>query len=537
MMSDKWWNEQTNYTPWMKSEFCVAKLKMDIDYFKSLILVIDDNISTNHLKMFWLRIVQTYGDNKGLEIDRIKKFLFENTSITKTTSNNILKDLAPRIEVLTKPEEEIIEEQEIKISKALKKEVDDFLESENKFEFVKEILDFEIVGEDKNKLLMFILLSGAYFNLPSIILIIGESGGGKTFIVDKVIKTFPDIDFFKITGASDRAIHHREWREYMLVINEVQRSQEIIESLKDFGDDGIHYIVSERDPTTGNWITVEINIGVISIIATTTKEDINNELMNRAWRLEPDINLKHMKNVVESGFKKVEDAITDIKNEGVVKSGIDIIQNSIPFIKKEYIYDKVEIPYIQVLESIIDYRFKKIMRDKDKLIKLIKRITAWNYRIREFYEFNGKKILLSHPNDLITAMKYGHDIFRYVSRNLTPEKENIMGTILSMITDKEKWFLTGEILEKVKKKLRYTKNIQTFRNLLNALCGDAYLIKKKEGRNNAYKIETGFEPSIKKFDIKIKFAEAIGKYEERIEFLNDSKEIIFHEKKYKILKF
>ena len=433
----------------------------------------------------------------------------------------------------SEPEKETTKEQEIKISEALKINVDYFLESEDKFEFVKKTLDFEIVGEEQNKVLMFILLSGAYFDLPSIILIVGESSGGKTFIVDKVIKTFPDIDFFKITGASDRAIHHREWREYMLVISEVQRSIEMIESLKDFGDDGIHYIVSERDGITGNWITVEINIGRISIVATTTKEDINNELMNRAWRLEPDIKLEHMRKVVDHGFERTEDMITNIQNEEKEKLGINIIQNSIPFLKKEYNYDKIEIPYIRVLESLIDYRFRKIMRDKDKLINLIKRITAWNYRIREYYEFNNKKILLSHPNDLITAMKYGHDIFRYVSRNLTPEKETIIKTILDMTIDKKKWFTTGEILEKIKKELKYTKNVQTFRNLLNALCGDAYLIKKKEGRNNAYKIEEGFKPIIKEFDIEIKFDEAINKYEERIDFLNLEEEIIFHEKNIK----
>lgn len=472
-----------------------------------------------------------------------------------------------KIEIDSEPEEETTEEQEIKISEALKINVYHFLESEDKFELIKKTLDFEIVGEEQNKVLMFILLSGAYFDLPSIILIIGESSGGKTFIVDKVIKIFPDIDFFKITGASDRAIHHREWREYMLVISEVQRSIEMIESLKDFGDDGIHYIVSERDPTTGNWITIEINIGRISIVATTVKEDINSELMNRAWRLEPDIKLEHMKKVVDHGFGRTEDMITNIKNEEIEKRGINVIQNSIPFIKKEYNYDKIEIPYIRVLESIIDYRFKRIMRDKDKLINLIKRITAWNYRIREYYEFNNKKILLSHPNDLITAMKYGHAIFRYVSRNLTPEKEIIIDTILDMPANKEKdkdkkkttekkntistivdittdkaknkdkkkerWFTTGKILEKVKKKLEYTKNVQTFRNLLNALCGDAYLIKKKEGRNNMYKIEEGFEPLIKEFDIETKFAEAIEKYEERRDFLNNSEEIIFHEKNIK----
>ncbi len=441
-----------------------------------------------------------------------------------------------KIEIYSEPEEETTKGQEIKISEALKINVDFFLESEDKFEHIKKMLDFEIVGEEQNKVLMFILLSGAYFNLPSIILIIGESGGGKTFIVDKVIKAFPDADFFKITGASDRAIHHREWREYMLVISEVQRSYEMIESLKDFGDDGIHYIVSERDPITGNWITIEINIGRISIVATTTKEDINSELMNRAWRLEPDIKLEHMKNVVKHGFERVEDAITNIQNEEKEKLRVDIIQNSIPFIKKEYNYDKIEIPYIQVLESIMDYRFRKIMRDKDKLINLIKKITAWNYRIREYYEFNNKKILLSHPNDLITAMKYGHDIFRYVSRNLTPEKENIIKTISDMTTDKEKWFITGEILEKIRKKLKYTKTIKSFRNLLNALCEDAYLIKKKEGRSNKYRIEVGFETTITEFDNETKFTEAIKKYKERIDFLNNSEEIIFHGKniKYKI---
>jgi hypothetical protein len=432
-------------------------------------------------------------------------------------------------ELVSKAEEEKKDDQKKEIPKELREKVNKFLNSEEKFKVVNDVLEFDIVGEDNNKQLLFILLLGAYFNMHQITLLIGESSGGKTYIVEKVIELFPNEDVFTITGASAKAIHYREWNERILFFNEVQRNYEIIESLKDFGDQGIKYIVTIKD-TNGNLTTREITIGLMSIVATTTKENINNELMNRAWRLEPDLSKEQSKKIVKETFGKVANGFEALRKEREKKEKQNLIKIAFQIVKEEYNFDRVDIPYINVLNDILNYDFEKIRRDKDKLIYLIKIITAYNFKIREFYEFNNYRILLAHPNDLIVAMEYGHEIFRYISRNLTPEKVKITDTILNMTSKKEKWFTTNQIFKKFKEKVGYTKQKKSFTRLLKALCDDNYLTSKKEGRSNKYKLEGKIEPIVKDFNLIDKVDEALDIYEERVDNLIKNENVKFNEK-------
>ena len=163
----------------------------------------------------------------------------------------------------------------------------------------------------------------------------------------------------------------------------------------------------------------------------------------------------------------------------------------------------MEIPYADEVQRIFKSTFLKLRRDHKKFFKLIKIVTALNYKIRDWYEYEGHKILLSHPKDLETAMDIGNDIFINMSQNLTPEMIKVI-ECLNDFTQREYLraeeleadltmvktnFKTSEIHRKFCRREDYRKSYRSFRNLLNSLVDHGWFSKQKDGNSNTYKLD------------------------------------------------
>ncbi len=476
---------------------------------------IDNRIPTTELIAFLKRIKEYQGSDLVF-IDKINDILTEERSgLKKKCLNKLWKDIEKeterkrKSEVISKQKEERLKEKQFPENYI--KEVEDFLLSENKFDFIEKILDYRVVRETKNKVLVFLLLSGAYTDNHQIVFEIGESTGGKSHIAENVVDLFPKEHTWTLTGASDKALIYKKWdKEKIIHIPEVQRNPAIQENLKDFGDQGIFYYTVEKNEEN-KFETREIIIGRKSIVLTSTIEGLNPQLENRAWKLEPDHSIKQSKEIVDHSIEQREDSIKTLESEAQQKYEEKILKLSILMKEKEYSYDKTEIPYLREISDILNYSFLKIRRDHKKFFELITIITNWNYKIREYFELNNFRILLSHPNDLINAFDIGEEIFMNLTQNLTPEKRKILNCFEIMAVDqkkeqpkdqqltlteepdkkKSKKFNTNRIYDFFSSQENYRKSKKTFRNLLNSLAGDGYLEKEKKGRDNVYKLREG----------------------------------------------
>jgi len=488
---------------------------------------------------------------RGVYLKKLKKY-------TKLAQKDLDKINEKKLREKELKEEQIKKEEyesEIELGNETKQSVDEILNSENKFTLIKKVLDYTIVNEDKNKVLVFLLLSGAYSNNYQIILAIGDSTGGKSHIADHVVDIFPEGDTFTLTGASDKALIYKQWdSEKILHIPECQRNTQILENLKDFGDRGIYYYYVDRNENN-QFETFEKVIGVKSVILTTTIDGLNPQLENRAWKIEPDLSVKQSKAIVERSVKLKEDMLEFLNQEKEQRDKEVALQIAIKTFEKEFSFDNTEINYLSEIKEIFVDTFIKIRRDHKKFFTLIEIIANWNYRIRSFYEVNDMKILLSHPNDLMKALDIGEEIFMYLVRNLTPVKAKILecfellkqneiikennkksGTLIQKKSEVQEFFKTGMIYETFCKEENYKKSKKTFRNLLNSLTETGYLEKKKKGKENVYKLRE--ENTIKLLDNEKKkeiYIKAFELYNHRIEILKEKDNIKVHEKRIKPL--
>ena len=78
------------------------------------------------------------------------------------------------------------------------KEIMDILET-HPLDYVKDTLDNWIVGEDTNKITLFLSKLSYLMNDPTHELIRGESGAGKSYLGLGVLEAFPSEDVIKIS--------------------------------------------------------------------------------------------------------------------------------------------------------------------------------------------------------------------------------------------------------------------------------------------------------------------------------------------------
>jgi len=390
---------------------------------------IDNDIPLNEFKALLKRVYKYLGDDP-LFLNRIKDILSKENIIQKREFSKlwdgILTDSAePKQDLIS---EEISKPKDLIPEKYIK-DVKSFLCSENKFGFIKETLDYTIVHEEKNKVLVFLLLSGAYTNNYQIVFIVGESTGGKDHIAGNVVDTFPRTHYWVLTGASDKALIYKEWEnEKIVYIPEAQRNPAIQENLKDFGDRGILYSTVEKNEEN-RFVTRDIVIGKKSVVLTTTIEGVNPQLENRAWKLEPDHSREQTKAILEHSIEQRKDLIRALEQKKKQEKDENILKFSLLTIEKEYNFDRVEMSYLEELKRIFVLSFLKVRRDHIKFFELINIITSWNYKLREYYELDNNRFLLAHPNDLISAFEIGEEIFMNLSQNLTLEKRKILNCL------------------------------------------------------------------------------------------------------------
>lgn len=510
---------------------------------------IDNNISMNELRALIKRTFQ-YLSYDDVFINKIRDLLSKYKILRKSQFDELWKAIQNEENLKNKKSKRDLDsfKKIEKIPENYRKSIENFLEDEYKFEIIKEILNFRIVREDKNKVLVFLLLSGAYSNNYQIILAIGESTGGKSHIADNVIELFPENHIYTITGASDKALIYKEWNEEKILnIPEAQRNPVIVESLKDFGDKGIVYDTVERNEEN-RFETRNIIIGKKSVIITTTVDKLNSQLENRAWKIEPDLSRSQSKIIVNTTIERKKNVIKSIEISSKINELEKLLKFSIYIFQNEYKFDFIEIPYADVILPLFNYNFTKIRRDHKKFLSLIEIITSWNYKIREYYEVSDFKVLLAHPNDLINAFEEGEEIFMNLTQNLSPEKRKILSYFQEIVNEKSQkerktllkqldikgdknWFKTNEIYDFYYTKESVKKSKKTFRNLLNSLNEDGYLDRYKKGRDNVYRLRES--NSMRALDIKERiniFNDSFELYEKRKRELQEDENIIFQER-------
>jgi hypothetical protein len=144
------------------------------------------------------------------------------------------------------------------------------------------------VREDKNKILMYLLMTSRLLDNPLHAVIISRSGAGKSGIVDVVEKLCPPEELVSVSDLSPQSLFYYgedDLKHRFIVIGEKEGSKGSDYPLRELiSKKSITKAIPMKDQTTGQIKTVSIRVnGPIALAETTTNGEINPENLNRCF--------------------------------------------------------------------------------------------------------------------------------------------------------------------------------------------------------------------------------------------------------------
>lgn len=260
-----------------------------------------------------------------------------------------------------------------------------FLKAPNLLQKTNELIGLTgLVGEEKNRLLMYLVFTSRLRAQPLHIISLGASGTGKTYLQEKISALIPEDQKLEITALSENALYYFDRTE-------LKNKLVLIEDLDGAQDDKILYAIRELmskkkisktipiKDSKGNLKTVTVQVeGPITLAGTTTKEKIYEDNANRSILIYLD-NSKAQKQAIIAYQQQLSAGLINKAKEDQIKAFIKDTQSVLENVKVRNPYaPQLCIPetvfkplrtnahYLAFIETITFYHQWQRQRQEDK---------------------------------------------------------------------------------------------------------------------------------------------------------------------------
>ena len=405
--------------------------------------------------------IEKIGSNRPLHRLRQNIDLFQDDSVEK-----LARKVAERLEIgstkvhealmqLTELIEEYRREQiEAKKTKEPKKRIlteDDrnkaikFLKSKNLLKRTNQVIGKSgVVGEENNRLLMYLVFTSRLRQQPLHIVSLGGSGTGKTYLQEKVAELIPDDQKLEITAISENALYYFDRKE-------LKNKLVLIEDLDGANDDKVLFAVRELQSkrrisktipikdSKGNLKTITLQVeGPISLAGTTTRERLYEDNANRSLLIYLDGSKNHKEKIM-AYQRQVSAGKIDKQQEEQTRQFMQDVQSVLRPIK-------VINPFAEMLA--LPQSVFKPLRTNSHYLHFIETVTFYHQWQREvrINQQTGEQHIETTIADIEAANDLLKDVLLAKSDELTKATRRFLG-LLKVYTNREKKdsFYSGEI--------------------------------------------------------------------------------------------
>lgn len=337
--------------------------------------------------------------------------------------------------------------QQREISEKRKAQVIEFLQSKDLLRRTNDLIGKTgMVGEENNRLLMFLVFTSRLREQPLHIISLGASGTGKTYLQEKISELIPEEHKLEITALSENALYYFERTE-------LKNKLVLIEDLDGAQDDKILYAIRELmskkrisktipiKDSKGNLKTVTLQVeGPICLAGTTTKERIYEDNANRSLLIYLDNSKAHKNQIMEYQQNLSAGTINKAK-EGDIKRFLQDVQLMLEKVK-------VRNPYATKL-NIPDTVFKPL-RTNTHYLSFIETVTFYHQwqRPHRINKETGEKYIETTLEDIEEANKLLKDVLLAKSDELTKACRDFLELLKNYVAKNNKQsFYSKEIRE------------------------------------------------------------------------------------------
>jgi transcription initiation factor IIE alpha subunit len=239
-----------------------------------------------------------------------------------------------------------------------------------------------MIGEESNRLLMYLIFTSRKQNQPLHVVSLGASGTGKTHLQEKIGELIPEEDKIEITTLSENAFYYfgqRELKNKLILIEDLDGAENVMYPLRELqSKKRISKTVAHKN-TKGETRTMHLVVeGPVSVAGCTTKEHIYEDNANRSFLIyldeskEQDQRIMNYQRRISSGNINryaEEKAATLLRNCQRILEPIKIVN---PFAELLNIPQEVFKPrrtnnhYLQFIEAVTFYHQYQREQKADK---------------------------------------------------------------------------------------------------------------------------------------------------------------------------
>jgi DNA primase len=224
--------------------------------------------------------------------EQAEKFIRRASEKLETGSKQISYAIAELITLLEDYRNAKIEEQKPKAEKPKvltefrKQELTRLLQSKNLYKKLNDLIGKTgVIGEAKNRLIMWTVFTSRLTDHPLHIICLGASGTGKTYLQEKISELIPRQHKVSFTASTENALYYvgkTDLKNKLILIEDMDGANSVLYVLRELQSKGyVSKIVPMKD-SKGNMKTILLEVeGPICLSGTTTKERIYEDNANR----------------------------------------------------------------------------------------------------------------------------------------------------------------------------------------------------------------------------------------------------------------
>ena len=331
-----------------------------------------------------------------------------------------------------------------------------------------------MVGEENNRLLMYLVFTSRLRDQPLHVISLGASGTGKTYLQEKISELIPEEDKLEITILSENAFYYfdrKELKHKLVLIEDMDGAEQVLYPLRELqSKKKISKTIPVKD-SKGNLKTITLHVeGPICLSGTTTRERLYEDNANRSLLIYLDNSNEHKEKIMEYQ-RKLSAGRIDARQERDLKEFFKDMQSVLKPVK-------VRNPYAEYLK-LPEHVFKPL-RTNSHYLAVIETITFYHQYQRELKTDpkTGERYIETTLDDIRWANRLLKDVLLSKADELSkPERsffESLKGWMES--TGKESFYAkeVRDVFRMHPSKLkRYLHNLSTY-NLIRVIGGNRF---------------------------------------------------------------
>lgn len=372
-----------------------------------------------------------------------------------------------------KEQEENLKPQIKKLTKKETEEAETFLKSKDLLTETNNLIEQSgIIGEEVNRLIMYIIFTNRKQEQPLHVISLGSSGTGKTHLQEKVGELVPEEERVSITTLSENAFYYfgkQELKHKVILIEDLDGAENALYPLRELQTKKriVKTIASKnsKGETQTKCLIVE---GPVCVAGCTTKEQIYEDNANRSFLLYLDESNEQDEKIMQYQRRAASGKV-DKHKELEIQTFMQNVQRVLKPIK-------IINPFAESL--VLPQSVFKPRRTNNHYLQFIEAITFYYQYQREsqFDKDTGEEYIEVTIEDIENANTLLKDILLRKSDELTGSCRNYLENVKSYLKSKKKKQFTNREIRQV---LRINPSNQKRYNL-QLLTG--YYIKKVKGK-------------------------------------------------------